>query len=239
MANDFKFYIFTANYKSKIKMSSHHIVRDDQEPALIIANGLECSPELLGQLLEWSPLIVVLDSAIERVMELDLKVDVLLGDFDRGFDPEYYREKQFPIEIVHTPDQNKTDLEKAFDYLIERKIPAVNVVWATGKRADHTVTNLTNIVRYRDLIKIVILDDHSKIFLLPKKFEKWYTANSIISLVPIGEVSGIVTQNLFYPLQNETLTIGYRTGTSNHVTQDGIVKIEHSKGDLLLMECMD
>jgi thiamine pyrophosphokinase len=239
MANDLKFYIFTANYKSKIKMSSHHIVRDDQEPALIIANGLECSPELLGQLLEWSPLIVVLDSAIERVMELDLKVDVLLGDFDRGFDPEYYREKQFPIEIVHTPDQNKTDLEKAFDYLIERKIPAVNVVWATGKRADHTVTNLTNIVRYRDLIKIVILDDHSKIFLLPKKFEKWYTANSIISLVPIGEVSGIVTQNLFYPLQNETLTIGYRTGTSNHVTQDGIVKIEHSKGDLLLMECMD
>jgi thiamine pyrophosphokinase len=231
--------IFTANYKSKIKMSSHHIVRDDQEPALIIANGLECSPELLGQLLEWSPLIVVLDSAIERVMELDLKVDVLLGDFDRGFDPEYYREKQFPIEIVHAPDQNKTDLEKAFDYLIERKIPAVNVVWATGKRADHTVTNLTNIVRYRDLLKIVILDDHSKIFLLPKKFEKWYTANSIISLVPIGEVSGIVTQNLFYPLQNETLTIGYRTGTSNHVTQDGIVKIEHTKGDLLLMECMD
>jgi thiamine pyrophosphokinase len=220
-------------------MSSHHIVRDDQEPALIIANGLECSPELLGQLLEWSPLIVVLDSAIERVMELDLKVDVLLGDFDRGFDPEYYSEKQFPIEIVHAPDQNKTDLEKAFDYLIERKIPAVNVVWATGKRADHTVTNLTNIVRYRDLLKIVILDDHSKIFLLPKKFEKWYTANSIISLVPIGEVSGIVTQNLFYPLQNETLTIGYRTGTSNHVTQDGIVKIEYTKGDLLLMECMD
>jgi thiamine pyrophosphokinase len=35
------------------------------------------------------------------------------------------------IEIV-TPDQNKTDLEKAFDYLYERKIAAVNVVWATG-----------------------------------------------------------------------------------------------------------
>ena len=32
-------------------MSSHHIVRDDQEPALIIANGAACSDELLGQLL--------------------------------------------------------------------------------------------------------------------------------------------------------------------------------------------
>ncbi|MEO8253886.1 MAG: thiamine diphosphokinase [Flavobacterium sp.] len=220
-------------------MSSHHIVRDDQEPALIIANGAACNPELLGQLLEWSPLVIVLDSAIERVMKLNIKVDVLLGDFDRDFDANYYKEKQYPLEIVHTPDQNKTDLEKAFDYLYERKIPAANVVWATGRRADHTITNLTNIVRYRDKLKIVILDDHSKVFLLPRKFEKWYTANTPISLIPIGHVSGIHSENLFYPLKNDSLTIGYRTGSSNHVTKDGLVVIEHQEGDLLLMECMD
>ncbi|WP_433836444.1 thiamine diphosphokinase [Flavobacterium anhuiense] len=219
-------------------MSSHHIVRDDQEPALIIANGAACDPELLGQLLEWSPLVVVLDSAIERVIELGIKVDVLLGDFDRGFDPEIYK-SQFPIEIVHTPDQDKTDLEKAFDYLIERKIPAVNVVWATGRRADHTITNLTQIVRYRNLLKIVILDDHSKIFLLPTKFEKWYTANTPISLIPIGIVNGINSTNLKYELNNDTLTMGYRTGSSNSVEKDGIVTITHHEGDLLLMECFD
>jgi thiamine pyrophosphokinase len=220
-------------------MSSHHIVRDDQEPALIIANGASCNPELLGQLLEWSPLVIVLDSAMVRVMELDIKVDVLLGDFDRGFDPEIYKTSQYPLEIVHRPDQNKTDLEKAFDYLINRKIPAVNVVWATGKRADHTITNLTTIPKYRNLLKIVILDDHSKVFLLPRKFEKWYTAQTPISLIPIGQVTGIHSDNLFYPLQNDTLTIGYRTGSSNHVTQDGLVTILHEEGDLLLMECMD
>jgi len=220
-------------------MSSHHIVRDDQEPALIIANGAACQPELLGQLLEWSPLVVVLDSAIERVMELDIKVDVLLGDFDRNFNPEKYQTEQFPIKIIHTPDQIKTDLEKAFDYLISRNITAVNVVWATGKRADHTITNITNIIRYRDTLKIVILDDHSKIFLLPKKFEKWYPANTPISLIPIGHVTGIHSTNLFYPLQDDSLTIGLRTGSSNHVTQDGIVTIEHREGDLLMMECID
>jgi thiamine pyrophosphokinase len=220
-------------------MSSHHIVRDDQEPALIIANGASCNEELLGQLLEWSPLVIVLDSAIERVIKLNIKVDVLLGDFDRDFNPNEFIQSQYPIEVVYTPDQNKTDLEKAFDYLIERKIPAVNVVWATGKRADHTITNLTNITRYRNLLKIVILDDHSKVFLLPKKFEKWYTANTPISLIPIGHVTGIHSKNLFYPLNNDSLTIGYRTGSSNHVTQDGIVTIEHAEGDLLMMECMD
>jgi hypothetical protein len=35
------------------------------------------------------------------------KVDVLLGDFDRGFDPEIYKTSQYPIEIIHTPDQTK------------------------------------------------------------------------------------------------------------------------------------
>lgn len=220
-------------------MSSHHIVRDDQEPALIIANGAACSQELLGQLLEWSPYIIVLDSAMQRVTELGIKVDVLLGDFDDNFNPEKYKDMQYPLEIVHTPDQNKTDLEKAFDYLIEKGFPAVNVVWATGKRADHTITNITNIVRYRNKLKIVILDDHSKVFLLPQKFEKWYTAGTPISLIPIGKVLGIHTKNLKYPLANEELIIGYRTGSSNQVLQDGIVSIAHSKGDLLLMECFD
>ena len=220
-------------------MSSHHIVRDDQEPALIIANGEVCSSELLGQLLEWSPIVIVLDSAIERVLELEIKVDVLLGDFDRDFDAAYYKEKQYPLEIVYAPNQDKTDLEKAFDYLIEKGHKAVNVIWATGKRADHTITNLTNIVAYRNLLKIVILDDHSKVYLLPETFEKWYTANTILSLIPIGKVTGITTQNLFYSLKNEDLTIGYRTGSSNHVIQDGIVSISHSNGDLLLMECWD
>ena len=220
-------------------MSSHHIVRDDQEPALIIANGAACSEELLGQLLEWSPLVIVLDSAIERVLELGIKVDVLLGDFDRGFDVNHYKESQYPIEIIHTPNQDKTDLEKAFDYLIERKIPAANVIWATGKRADHTISNITNIVRYRDLLKIVILDDHSKMFLLPLKFEKWYTKDSIISLIPIGEVTDIQSTNLFYPLDNLSLKIGYKSGSSNHVSEDGIVKITHKSGDLLMMECWD
>jgi thiamine pyrophosphokinase len=220
-------------------MSSHNIVRDDQETALIIANGASCDPELLGQLLECSPLVIVLDSAMERVMKLDIKVDVLLGDFDRNFDADYYKKNQYAIEIVHTPDQSKTDLEKAFDYLYERKIPAVNVIWATGKRTDHTITNLTNIVRYREKLKIVILDDHSKVFLLSKKFEKWYTANTPISLIPIGHVTGIHSENLFYALQNDSLTIGYRSGSSNHVVNDGIVIIEHDAGDLLMMECTD
>ena len=75
--------------------------------------------------------------------------------------------------------------------------------------------------------------------MLPNHFQKWYTANTPISLVPIGNVSGITTENLYYPLKNETLTIGHRNGTSNHVSQDGLVTITHNSGHLLMMECFD
>lgn len=220
-------------------MSSHHIIRDKQEPALIIANGESCDPDLLGQLLEWSPLIVVLDSAIYRVLGLGIKVDVLLGDFDKDIDLDLIRKEQYPIEIVHIPDQENTDLEKAFDYLVEKGFPAVNVVWATGRRADHTFTNITSVVKFRDKLKIVIVDDYSKIYLLPRSFEKWFAESTPVSLIPVGVVSGIKTEGLKYNLHHEQLTLGYRTGSSNEAEKDGFVKISHEEGDLLMMECWD
>ena len=91
-------------------MSSHHIIRDKQEPALIIANGEECTMDLLEQLLEWSPTVVVLDGAIERVISLGIKVDVWLGDFDHS-EKHSSELENYPLKKIHTPDQNKTDLE--------------------------------------------------------------------------------------------------------------------------------
>lgn len=225
-------------------MSSHHIVREKQEPALLIANGEDCHPELLGQLLEWSPYVVVLDRAIHRVMDMGLKADVLLGDFDQKpdgqpLDIEAIRVAQYPIEVVNTPDQNKTDLEKGIDFLIERGFPAVNILWATGRRMDHTITNLTNLVRFKASIKITLIDDYSVVYPLVGRFEKWYAKGTPISLIPVGTVTGIQTEGLLYNLHDESLTIGYRTGSSNEAAEDGFVRITYLSGDLLLMECHD
>ena len=220
-------------------MSSHHIVRDKQEPALLIANGAACSAELLGQLLEWSPFVVVLDHAIHRVLDLGIKVDVLLGDFDRNIDFDAILARQYPLEIIAAPDQNKTDLEKGLEFLMERGFPAVNIVWATGRRADHSITNLTNLVRYKNDLKIVLFDDHSKVFPLVGSFEKWYAKGTPISLIPVGTTTGISTEGLKYNLHEETLTLGHRSGNSNEAAEDGFVKIAAQSGDLLIMECWD
>ncbi len=224
-------------------MSSHHIVREKQEPALIIANGEACSEDLLGQLLEWSPFVLVLDGAIDRVLNRGIKIDVLFGDFDNlHIDLEELKSSQFPIEIIHAPDQEKTDLEKAIEFLIERDFPAANIVWATGKRADHTMVNIANLPKYSSQIKLKMVDDHSCIFPilpLPNVFIKWYKKGSNISLMPIGEATGINTQNLKYSLDCETLKLGHRNGSSNEAIVDGEVHISYQTGDMLIMECKD
>lgn len=220
-------------------MSSHHIIREDQEPALIIANGEACSYELLGQLLEWSPLVMVLDSALPRVLDLGVKVDVVLGDFDRGFNPKESVDFQLDIKIINTPNQDKTDLEKGIEYLIEKGHVAANIVWATGRRADYNMANISILAKYKSQIKLVILDDYSKIYNLPNHFSKWYSAGSSISLMPVGTVKNVKSNGLKYELIGQDLVLGYANGNSNETVSDGFITIDFENGDLLMMECND
>ena len=220
-------------------MSSHAIVKDNQEPALIIANGEACDRNLLDGLLEWSPYIVVLDGALERVLDLKIKFDVLLGDFDRLKKDHPFFSEQGDIEIIHTPDQDKTDLEKAMDFVFSKGLNMVNIVWATGWRMDHTFNNIITLAKYYPQLQAVMIDNYSRIFVVPKDFKKYYTKGQVISLFPLGEVHGISTSGLMYNLTNESLIIPGRTGSSNECSENGMVEISYKEGILILMECRD
>lgn len=220
-------------------MSSHHFVRDGQEPALIIANGESCSLSILNQLLEWNPYVLVLDGAISRVVELNIRFDGWLGDFDSAPHIENLREQFGNIEVVHTPDQSKTDLQKGIEFICSKGFKDANIVWATGRRADHTFQNLATLPLYAAHINLNIIDDYSKVFNLPRVFKKWYPANTKISLFPVEKAGNISTRNLSYNLSNESLELPYRTGSSNFVEDDGFVEISYTEGSLLMMECRD
>ncbi|MBU6324514.1 MAG: thiamine diphosphokinase [Bacteroidetes bacterium] len=220
-------------------MSSHHFVRDLQEPSLIIANGASCSSELLGQLLEWNPFVLVLDGALHRVLELGIRFDALLGDFDGITDPEHLLEQYQPVQVIHTPDQEYSDLEKGIAWLIDQGHKACNIVWATGLRADHAFHNLAMLPKFQEQIDLVMLDDYSKVFPLKKQFRKWYPKGFNISLIPVPEVSGLHTENLQYNVQDASWALPWRTGSSNSVADEGFVNIHYSSGHLLMMECFD
>lgn len=231
--------VYFAQNSPKPCMSSHHIVRDFQEPALIVADGESCSLTLLHQLLEWSPVVVVLDEAFLKVASLGIKVDYWLGDFDK-IDPAAHLQEvqQDHVEIVETPDQNKTDLEKAIDFLEKKGSTEINILWADGRRVDHALANFSTLAKYEHL-KLVMWNDWSKAYIIPHRFEKWLEKDAIVSLIPMPEAQDVVTEGLFYPLSGEALVFGQRVGSSNHVAEDGMVRITYSSGKLLLIEAWD
>lgn len=62
-------------------MSSHHVVTEQQEPALIIADARNASLEYIQPLLEWSPTIFVLQGSIDIVLNWGIKMDgIVLND---------------------------------------------------------------------------------------------------------------------------------------------------------------
>lgn len=216
------------------KMSSHHFVKEGQEPALIVANGQSCSHELLTQIMEWCPYVVALDGAYTRLCELQVFPDLVVGDMDSLRVPSTNRKTQF----IQIDNQENTDLEKAIDYLVEKGYIDINVVWATGKRLDHTLNNVVMLAKYPS-IKIVIYDNYSKMFVIPKSFSKVYKKGDLISLVPIPYCKEITTENLKHPLKKEELQLGKRSGTSNEVSSSGVVKITYNSGLLAIIESSD
>jgi thiamine pyrophosphokinase len=215
-------------------MSSHHFVKDGQEPALIIANGETCSYELLTSLLEWCPLTVVCDGALDRVLRLEIKPDIVIGDFDSITE----KPTLLHTTYIELEDQETTDLEKAIDHLVSKGYADINVVWGTGKRLDHTLNNFATLAKYSE-IQIVLLDDYSKTFILPKKYEKRYENGQAISLVPIHTAKGITTKNLKYNLNNGELIMDTKSGSSNEAKGDGLVSISYKEGVLALIESID
>jgi thiamine pyrophosphokinase len=206
--------------------------------AFVFANGEPCSHTLLNTLLNQYPdaIKIVLDGGIEHFEQYNLVPDVWMGDFDHYLNEKEILDKYPNLTVIHTPDQEYTDLEKALIWLQKHDFKTVHVFWATGRRLDHTVNNTVNIARFSSVFeKIVLYDDYSMCMPLPNRFEQYFRKDTVISLVPLGTVTGIVTENLKYPLNHEELRLGYRNGTSNEVLQDGWVRITYQNGDLLLI----
>ena len=106
-------------------MSSHHIVRDEQEPALILVEVGVGSFELAGHLLGWSPLVVALPGCLADVLGWGIKIDaVLLPDGDQ-ISWELLLAPQQPLKIINA---QQAQLNAAVDWVIGKKAKAINIL---------------------------------------------------------------------------------------------------------------
>lgn len=140
-------------------MSSHNIVKEKQEPALYIDELGNFNEEFLGQLLEWSPTLLVNGENYDKIFSLGLKVDVLVNGNGQ--------EAQEDTKVVQGPVDA---LMVAINYLYEEKYPAVNVI--TGK------FDLEKFAGFEDKINLVVFTERAKHYPIKSGFSVWKPAGS-------------------------------------------------------------
>ena len=78
-------------------MSSHHFVKEGQEPALYIHDAI--SFELVGPLLEWAPLVITRSSQAEMIISWGIKIDVVVDEAENPGLLELL-ESQHPVQVI-------------------------------------------------------------------------------------------------------------------------------------------
>lgn len=143
-------------------MSSHHVVREKQEPALLVLSMDNFSDELLGQLLEWSPTVIATELMAEKLHSEGIKIDWILTD----------GEPDFQSDAKLLPLGGKGVVNAAMDFLTENGYPSVNIVTDVVDVADYQ--------RYVNLINLVIYSGEEKIYPITSGFNKWKPAGEAI-----------------------------------------------------------
>lgn len=156
-------------------MSSHHFVKQGQEPALFIVDPV--SLELVQPLLEWAPLVIVLDSAIDEVMHWGIKIDVVLAERN---ELEKIKEKvleQFPVKII-SYKMDDDAIATGLYFLIKSKQTAVNVVIESNKGSAFSF-----IPDPPAKLTVTLLSRHIKwSFISGREYKKWFPAQMRIKI---------------------------------------------------------
>lgn len=194
-------------------MSSHHIVRDEQEPALFIQQLHAVPSERLGHLLEWSPTVMITSDQVDQALGRGFKVDVVLCHRQ---ELEALRSKllhQVPIHFLTIPRYEES-IPRGLDHLVASKHKAVYLVTNFSaqlvKRLSFHLTSM----------QVTIIDGDFKWYFVDRKFKKWG---------PPGQVFRTMTKDLrvkIEPTPNVKWEKGYFEFSPK---QEGFVEVGFSK----------
>lgn len=152
-------------------MSSHHFVKEGQEPALFILDRIDF--ELAGQFLEWAPLVVVSEHALDEVLQWGIKIDAVLA-IGEGDVSEHKVSAQAPVEILRLNSEVPM-IRQAFEYLISKRQAGVNVLTASPEAV------FIDAERVAKKLRASIVDEHLRwVGISTGRFEKWMAINTPI-----------------------------------------------------------
>jgi len=186
--------------------------------ALVFANGALPHPEVARHLAAQADLILCADGGAHHARSLGMRPHVVIGDMD-SLAPNLCAQlrdagTQF---LVYPACKDETDLELALLYAVEQGATRITVVGARGGRIDHELSNLL-LLAHPQLagVDVRIVSGDQEIILIRREATFRGSSGDMLSLLPFGgDVHGITTSGLEYPLCDETLYFGPARGVSN------------------------
>jgi len=200
---------------------------------IIFANGDLPDPDKAHALLRESDFIIAADGGTRHALALGLTPNIIIGDLD-SLNVERLT---FNAEIIQSPaDKNETDLELAIQHALTLNPEQIIIAAALGGRLDQTLANIALVSNVQRSTSNVRLDDGiEEVFFCHEQTQIKGASGDIVSLIPWqGEVTGIVTTGLKWPLQNEILYPQKTRGISNEMMND-TATIQIKSGLLLII----
>lgn len=201
--------------------------------ALVVGNGEPPSKQLFVELMAGGPLLLCADGGADTAVGYGYRPDYIVGDLDSAGEEA---KRGLPADrlVLVDADDTGTDLQKVLRQAEQLGVSEAVLVGVTGRRTDHTLWNLSLLKSFRHRLGLRIVDDHCDLRLIGKGIRFRAEIGQKISLCPLaGEVKGIRTTGLKFPLGDEALAPGGRDGISNEVV-DSPVEITVGEGELLL-----
>lgn len=209
---------------------------------VIIGNGDIKNYNLLKKYLALDNIsIICCDGGLRHVFNLNIIPNYAIGDFDSA--PidiiNYYKEKKI-LFLKFPTKKDKTDMEIALDFAIEKQANEVFIFGGIGSRFDHTLANAHILVlALKKGITASLINENNIIRIIDREININGKKGDLISLIPLTtEVEGVTTNNLEYELNNYTLKIGSSMGVSNVFREDNIY-IKINKGLLFVIQSID
>jgi len=183
--------------------------------ALIVANGFKPGKSLIRSLKKYGyDFLIAADGGANNLRELNILPDLVIGDLDSILTDTLNWVKK-SSEVVQIKRQNDTDVEKAIKYIIKKKCPQAIIIGGTGNRLDHSIANLSFLIKYFDKINLLLV--HMDSILIPYSGynEIKVRKGEIISLYTFKPGVEVSAKGLKYKLNKTSLMFGVKDSTSN------------------------
>jgi thiamine pyrophosphokinase len=205
--------------------------------AVIFVNGALPQPGLVRRLIQPGDTLLAADGGTRHALVLGLMPAVIIGDLDSlSPDERHLVERSGAHLVQHPRDKDETDLELALDHALAGGYKEILVVGALGNRLDQTLGNLALLSDPRFSSCDVRMDDGvEEVLFTRSNCQVRGTPGDILSLIPWGgQISGIVTDGLRWPLRGESLQPDKTRGISNELLGE-TASISLSSGLLLIV----